>query len=555
MIRTLVRLLPRSEALALRALVAWFTVAAALQGVALTFAAATLAHILQAPAGTFWTTELTSLVASTVGVTIAFAVVQWFAQRRAFANGAARELHRQLGASIQASPVGDLTPTRQAELIDLATTGVPRLMSYPALLLRPAITAIVTPLTAALGVMVLDPLAGGVLTVAVLIGWCISRVAGSATLAANRALHATSTDTNRRMLEYVTAQAPIRSDDIEDDDLHRAIDASRAAAMRATRNVIPAIGAFAATVQILLAAIIAGGITLASLDPDRVPATVAIMIVAVRLAAVGSHGAELSAGLAMSGSIVARLAAVADAPALPVTPSADTTPERDVLVRVTGITTGYRNVELLADASFTLPRTGLTALVGASGSGKTTLGGLLARLHDPTAGEIRIDGTDLRSLRQDEVAARVALVMQHGVLLDATLAENLRIARPDATDAALWDALRQVRLEHHVQSLPEGLGTEVGPEGSALSGGQRQRVAIARAILRAAPLTVLDEPTSALDRTTAADVLAAIRSLASERSVLLITHDPAAVAAADRVLELRDRTVSAITAPPPHPVG
>ena len=139
------------------------------------------------------------------------------------------------------------------------------------------------------------------------------------------------------------------------------------------------------------------------------------------------------------------------------------------------------------------------ALVGETGSGKTTIGYLAARLYDPEQGAVTLDGTDLRELRFDSLAGAIGVVSQETYLFHASVRENLRFARPDATDEEIEEAARAAQVHDTIAALPDGYDTVVGERGFRFSGGERQRIAIARTILRNPPVLVLDEATSALD--------------------------------------------------------
>ncbi|TFI30734.1 thiol reductant ABC exporter subunit CydD [Streptomyces sp. 4R-3d] len=178
------------------------------------------------------------------------------------------------------------------------------------------------------------------------------------------------------------------------------------------------------------------------------------------------------------------------------------------------------------------------ALVGPSGSGKTTLLNVLLGFTAPTEGRVRVGGTDLPDLDLDRWRERIAWVPQHPYLFAGTIAENVRLARPDADDAAVTRALRDAGAYDFVTALPLGEDTPLGEDGTGLSAGQRQRLALARAFLADRPLLLLDEPTAALDGETEATLVPTIRRLATGRTVLLVIHRPALLSVADRVVEV-----------------
>jgi thiol reductant ABC exporter CydC subunit len=178
------------------------------------------------------------------------------------------------------------------------------------------------------------------------------------------------------------------------------------------------------------------------------------------------------------------------------------------------------------------------ALVGPSGSGKTTVVNLLLRFLDPESGRVTIAGRDLREYRQEDVRRVFAIAGQDAHVFDSTIRENLRLARPTASEDELVDVLRRVRLAEWVAGLPEGIDTRVGEEGMELSGGQRQRIVLARALLADAPVLILDEPTAHLDPVTAEELMDDALDSAEGRSVLLITHRREGLARMDEVVAL-----------------
>jgi ABC-type multidrug transport system fused ATPase/permease subunit len=163
---------------------------------------------------------------------------------------------------------------------------------------------------------------------------------------------------------------------------------------------------------------------------------------------------------------------------------------------------------------------------------------LLVRFIDPAAGRVTLDGRDLRAYRQEDVRRAIAVAGQDSHIFSTTIRANVRLARPDATDDEIEDALRRARILDWVRGLPEGWDTLVGEEGRELSGGQRQRLVVARALLANAPVLVLDEPTAHLDVPTAERLIDDVLEATADRTVLLITHRPEGLDRMDDVVRL-----------------
>jgi ABC-type multidrug transport system fused ATPase/permease subunit len=182
----------------------------------------------------------------------------------------------------------------------------------------------------------------------------------------------------------------------------------------------------------------------------------------------------------------------------------------------------------------------MTVLVGPAGAGKTTLAGLVPRFAVPQRGRVLFDGVDIAGASLASVRRQVGFVFQETVLFDASVAENLRLGRPDASEAELRRALRLAEAEGFVDALPQRLATRLGRAGAKLSVGQRQRLAIARALVQDAPIWILDEPTSALDPETERRLIARLREAAADRILLVITHRVALARLADEIVFLED---------------
>ena len=196
-----------------------------------------------------------------------------------------------------------------------------------------------------------------------------------------------------------------------------------------------------------------------------------------------------------------------------------------------------RSVEAL---DLEIPAGAYVGLAGPSGAGKSTLLRLLFRFYDPDEGRILIDGQDVAAVNQESLRENLGLVPQEVVLFNTTLRDNILYGRPDADDAALWDAVERARLKAFVDSLPNGLDTRVGERGVKLSGGEKQRVGVARAILKDPPILVLDEATSALDSETESEVQDALAEAARGRTTIAVAHRLSTIARADMIFVMED---------------
>jgi len=293
-------------------------------------------------------------------------------------------------------------------------------------------------------------------------------------------------------------------------------------------------------------AVVSVGAWLAStgrLDPALLPlATLLAMSAFVPVWEIAQVGRQLADTLGAA----RRVHAVHDEP-VPVTdgPGVGATDGAAPALELSRVGFAYpgRRRRALSEVSFAVPRGSTVALVGPSGAGKTTIASLLLRFWDPDEGVVRLGGQDLRDHGLDELRRRIALVAQDTYLFNDTLANNILLARPEATAAELDAAVERAALAEFVAGLPDGLDTIVGERGAQLSGGQRQRVAIARAFLKDAPILILDEATSHLDAVSEQAVRGALELLARNRTTVVIAHRLSTVRSADRIIVLEDGRV------------
>jgi ATP-binding cassette subfamily B protein len=198
----------------------------------------------------------------------------------------------------------------------------------------------------------------------------------------------------------------------------------------------------------------------------------------------------------------------------------------------------YGDTWTLQGITIDVPAGTRLGVVGETGSGKTTLGYLVARLYDVETGAVTIDGTDIRDATFESLAATVGVVSQETYLFHASIRDNLRFARPDASDEQIEDAARAAQIHDLIASLPDGYDTEVGERGYRFSGGEKQRMAIARTMLRNPPVLVLDEATSALDTETERQVQLALDRLSEGRTTIAIAHRLSTIRDADQIVVL-----------------
>lgn len=208
-------------------------------------------------------------------------------------------------------------------------------------------------------------------------------------------------------------------------------------------------------------------------------------------------------------------------------------------ISIKNVTFAYGEQDVLKDFSLEIPRGKTVALVGQSGSGKSTIANLLLRFYDIEKGSISIDGTELKDIKLQSLREQFGLVTQDSIMFNGSVADNIRIGKPDATDEEVNTALKIANALEFVEHLPEGINTNIGDSGSKLSGGQRQRLSIARAVLKNPPIMILDEATSALDTESERLVQGALENMMQNRTSVVIAHRLSTIQNADLIVVMK----------------
>lgn len=481
------------------------------------------------------------------------AAVGFLGERAGFEAGAAarRRLRSEsLGRLLAAGPAL-LRQHHSGELASIVIDRIEALEGFFARWLPAASLAIAAPLLVLLAVLWLDPVASLILALAGLLVPLAMAVAGIGAAAATRRQLQALERLQVRFLDRVRGISTIvlagRAAD-EAASLRGAADELRVRTMRVLRMAFlssAALDLAAAAALVILA--VRYALLLRGGQPEPVGTALAVLLLSVEFFAPLRAFSAAYQDRSHAASASEALASLPPAP-----PPVEILPVRTVQAR--GVTVAFENVTLrweaarrpaLEDVSFRLAAGETLVLVGPSGAGKSSVIEILLGFVRPSSGRVTLNGADLAAIVPEALARLVAWVGQQPVLFAASIEDNVRFARPEASETELRDAVHAARLDSVVAALPEGLATRIGEGGYGLSGGQAQRVAIARAYLRNAPLLLLDEPTAHLDPAVEAEVLESLRRLAIGRTVVLASHSAAAHAFAGRRLDLRDGRVVA----------
>lgn len=479
-------------------------------------------------------------------VLLVYMVVRYRTQLTAYKAtvGMARTLFARLGQHIARLPLGWFGAARVGQIGRLTSQGVIDVMGVPAHLLRPVVNAVVTPATVILLMFLFDwRLAlAAVLTVPLMA--LAYRWTGDLVQRTDTRVDGAAADAAGRVVEFAQAQAVLRAfgkGEASLGKLDAALveqwEAGRTQMLTAAKGMV----SFVLTIQLGLTVLLLFGTTLLLGGEIDAAEVVALFVLSIRYVEPLIGAADLEGALRIAKNSLTRMdtllstepLAEPKAPRLP----ANSTVEFDT------VGFAYDETPLFRQVSFVAPEKSMTAIVGASGSGKTTILRLIARFWDVDRGEVRIGGVNVRDIETEELMARISVVFQDVYLFDGTIAENIKLGRPDASNEDVLEAAKLARVDEIAARLPGGLDAQVGEGGAILSGGERQRVSIARAILKDAPIILLDEATSALDPLNEAAVQSALEALTRGKTLIVVAHRLQTVRKASRIVVIGEGAV------------
>ena len=527
------------DAAEMRTIIAWFVASAVLQGL-------TLALMIPFLRALYSRSQfLTAWLIAVVVMAVSAALVDTIAMHRSYRVSVFEvcdTMIDRVADHVLTLPLGWFSAEREAAVVNATSKEVNTLSHLASMVIPNLCNAFIVPLVMLGATAVVEwPLAliMAAAIVPLVLTW---RLMGAATTRANEMEDRTSSAAAGRLVEFARLQPVLRATGATKTGwapVQAALEADSASTLDGLRVKGRPGQYFNLIVNVAFALVMAVGLARVSGHRLDVVAYLAIMAVTARtllpLTKAAMYGSEAD-------NAKVALRAVGDI--LDARPLSDPEPGQEIEPR--GTTISLNDVSfsydagrpVLAGVSLSAPQGRVTALVGPSGAGKSTILRLAARFWDVDDGTVTIGGAPVRSMRASTIMGMTSMVFQDVYLFDTTIRENLRIARPEATDAELAEAARRARLDRVIEALPHGWDTQVGPGGLSLSGGERQRVAIARAFVKDAPILLLDEITSALDGENESAITEVVRELSEGRTVIVVAHRLSTVRQADEVVFL-----------------
>ncbi|MBL8354172.1 MAG: ABC transporter ATP-binding protein [Delftia acidovorans] len=501
--------------------------------------------------------------AAWLAVLLAGVVLCWAWQRKVekagLGLGAAvlRVARHRLGDHVARLPVGWFTPENTARLNHVVSQGMMEVAQLPAHVFTPVFSGAVAPVAVVAALFALDWRMGLIALLALpllaAVLWATARMARRADERLQRSMAGAS----QRMVEFAQAQSVLRAFNGEGGGtrwLEQALGRQRASGAQSIRlSALSGVLNGWAVQAVFAALLVAGALwldeSLGAASAQGMGMAAAIPVIVALLLAC-RHVDPLLEVAGYADSLRAarvQLDAVRDIlavqplpePAVPQAPRDASVELRDVVFRY-----APGQPEVLRGLSLRVEPGSMTALVGASGSGKSSVLRLIARFFDVQQGSVLVGGMDVRQIAGERLAGQISQIFQDSYLFQGSIADNIRMGRPQASDAKVMEAARQAGVAEIIERLPQGLDTPVGEGGARLSGGERQRIAIARALIKDAPILLVDEATAALDAENQAAIAQALARLRGRCTLIVIAHQLSTVAMADQIIVLDQGCVS-----------
>lgn len=543
--KLMIRVVNRAE---LRTLVGWFAFSAVLQGITL----ALMIPFLRALFSRSETLGTWLVVVAILGaITVTVDTFAMYRSYRISVYEVCDTLIDRVADHVLQLPLGWFNAKREADVANATSKEINTLSHLASMVIPNLCNAFIVPLVMLVATAFIEWPLAVVMAVSILPFILTWRKMSAATTRANDMEDRTSAAAAGRLIEFARLQPVLRATGAATswDPVQETLQADSEATLAGLRiKGRPAQG-FNLIANVTFAVVLALGlsfVTGARLDPI---AYLVIAAVSARMLLPLTKAALYASEVDNAAVALRQMGIILDAAALAEPDSEQAREPRGTSIEFRGVSFSYESGRpVLDDVSLTAPRGAVTALVGPSGAGKSTILRLTARFWDVDAGSVTIGGVDVREIPTTRIMELTSMVFQDTYLFDTTIRENLRIARPNATDAELEEAARKARLDRVIEALPHGWDTEVGPAGQSLSGGERQRVAIARAFIKDAPILLLDEITSALDGENESAISDVISQLSEGRTVIVVAHRLSTIDSADQVVFLEPLADGAIVA-------
>ena len=453
----------------------------------------------------------------------------------------AHDSRLRLAEQLRRMPLQELNRRRSGDLNVVMSGNVGEIVMWIGSLATLVIQTIVTPFIIVLVTLIVDWRLALALLATFPLAVPVYRYIRTLVRTTLREVSAADAETASRVVEYAQGLPVLRATKQvgeRSQRLQAALEHQRQVQAKGQRlGSLPLI-VMATLVEVGILVVIGLGIQFILLGSLSIPALFALIVIAMRFSEPLAQLIAYASIFDLMEIALERIEALMSIPPLPVDPPSAQLTNFDIGFDQVSFRYAEQTEWALQEVSFQLPARSLTALVGPSGSGKTTITRLISRFADVQNGSICIGGVDVRQVEPAELMRSISVVFQDVYLFDDTILNNIRMPKPDATDADVEAAARAANCHEFIARLPNGYETRIGEIGGALSGGERQRISIARAMLKDAPIVLLDEPTSALDTESEVAVQDAINRLVADKTVIVIAHRLSTVISADSILVL-----------------